>query len=128
MIVVALIATVTFAAGFTLPGGYIPDKGDTQGMAILSLPTNGTKGKDRDMAIAASQNFRNFVVADSIAMIVSLCAIGIYFLAAFPFYKKKAVWAFLFLGYTLTMVVMVAMVFAFVAGLAASCATSFFIS
>ncbi|XP_034684975.1 ankyrin repeat-containing protein At5g02620-like [Vitis riparia] len=119
LIVAALIATVTFAAGFTLPGGYIQDKGDTQGMAVLSFPTNGTKGKDRDMAIAASQNFRIFVLADSIAMIFSLCAIGMYFLAAFPFFKRKVVWAFLGLGDTLTLVAMAPMVFAFVAGLEA---------
>ena len=73
----------------------------------------------RYMAIAASQNFRNFVVADSIAMIVSLCAIGIYFLAALPFFKKTAVWAFLLHGYALTILAMAAMVFAFIEGLQA---------
>ncbi|KAJ9701422.1 hypothetical protein PVL29_006673 [Vitis rotundifolia] len=119
MIVAALIATVTFAAGFTLPGGYIPDKGDTQGMAVLSLPTNGIEGKDQDMAIEASQNFRIFVVADSIAMISSLCAVGIYFLAALPFFTKKAVWVFISHGYALTTIAMTAMVFAFVTGLQA---------
>ncbi|XP_034686720.1 ankyrin repeat-containing protein At5g02620-like [Vitis riparia] len=30
---------------FTLPGGYIQNESNNQGMAVLSLPTNGTKGK-----------------------------------------------------------------------------------
>ena len=35
MVVTALIATVTFAAGFTLPGGYDGNAGHNQGMAVL---------------------------------------------------------------------------------------------
>ena len=119
MIVAALIATVTFTAGFTLPGGYIPDKGVTQGMAVLSLPTDGTLGKDGDMASAATENFRNFVMEDSIAMVLSMCAIGIYFLASFPIENKKTVHAYLLYGYVLTLAAMAVMVTAFVDGLQA---------
>ena len=32
----ALIAAVTFAAGFTMPSGYISEKGPAQGLAILT--------------------------------------------------------------------------------------------
>ena len=87
MIVAALIATVTFAAGFALPGGYIQNESNNQGMAVLSLPTNGTKGKDRDMAIAVRDSFKSFVLHDSIAMGLSICAIGIFFHCVIP-YKK----------------------------------------
>ena len=73
MIVAALIATVTFAAGFTLPGGYIQNESNNQGLAVLSLPTNGTNGKDRYMAFAVRENFESFVMEDSIAMVFSVC-------------------------------------------------------
>nr|XP_048322961.1 protein ACCELERATED CELL DEATH 6-like [Ziziphus jujuba var. spinosa] len=35
LVAATLIATVTFAAGFTLPGGYVSDKGPQQGSAVL---------------------------------------------------------------------------------------------
>ena len=45
MIVAALIATVTFATSFTLPGGYVQSgSSSNEGMAVLSLPTNGRDG------------------------------------------------------------------------------------
>ena len=119
LIVAALIATVTFGAGFTLPGGYIPNEGNDHGMAVLSLPTNGNKGNDRLMEIAVRKSFRVFVVADSIAMILSMCAIGIYFLASLPFKNKSTIRFLVLYGYYLTMFAMTAMVGAFVAGLKA---------
>ena len=120
MMVAALIATVTFAAGFTLPGGYVQSGSNNQGMAVLSLPTiNTTNGKDRDMANATRLNFRTFVMEDSIAMLLSMCAIGIYFFASFPIKDKKTVQAYVWCGYTLTMCAMAAMVIAFVEGLQA---------
>eukprot|EP00261_Vitis_vinifera_P034100 XP_019075343.1 PREDICTED: ankyrin repeat-containing protein ITN1-like isoform X3 [Vitis vinifera] len=57
LIVATLTATVTFAAGFTLPGGY----SDTDGMAILTKKAS----------------FKAFVVSDTIALtfspLLSLC-------------------------------------------------------
>ncbi|CAL5392618.1 unnamed protein product [Camellia sinensis] len=64
MIVAALIATVTFAAGFTMPGGYNGNQGPTQGMAILTRETA----------------FQAFAVTNTIAMILSTSAIVTYFL------------------------------------------------
>ncbi|CAL5337542.1 unnamed protein product [Camellia sinensis] len=66
LIVAILIATVTFAAGFTMPGGYNSNDGPNQGMAILT----------REAA------FKAFVVIDSMAMILSTCAILVYFASA----------------------------------------------
>lgn len=61
MIVAALIGTVTFATGFTLPGDCIQDKGNNQGMAVLSFPTNGTMDHNGLMATTVRQNFKAFV-------------------------------------------------------------------
>ncbi|KAK6933369.1 Ankyrin repeat, partial [Dillenia turbinata] len=66
LIVAALIATVTFAAGFTVPGGYDGNEGPNQGMAILSKKTA----------------FKAFVISDTIAMALSTTAVFIYFLLA----------------------------------------------
>ncbi|XP_059654795.1 ankyrin repeat-containing protein At5g02620-like [Cornus florida] len=59
LIVATLIATVAFAAGFTLPGGYDGNDGANQGMAVLI----------KQVA------FKVFVVADTIAMILSIKAV-----------------------------------------------------
>ena len=115
LIVAALIANVTFAAGFTLPGGYGQNGSENQGMAVLSLTTNTTN----HMANAARENFRSFVMEDSITMLLSMCAIGIYFSASFPIKDKKIIHAYLFYGYALTMCAMAAMRVAFVKGLQA---------
>ncbi|XP_027153995.1 ankyrin repeat-containing protein At5g02620-like [Coffea eugenioides] len=57
-IVATLIATVTFAAGFTVPGGYNSD-GPDKGMAVL--------GKQAD--------FITFVISDFLAMIAAMGAV-----------------------------------------------------
>lgn len=66
LIVATLIATMSFAAGFTLPGGYDGNDGPNQGNAVLS----------RRAA------FKAFVIADAIAMMCSSCAVFIYFMVA----------------------------------------------
>uniref|UniRef100_A0A6N2LZ99 PGG domain-containing protein n=1 Tax=Salix viminalis TaxID=40686 RepID=A0A6N2LZ99_SALVM len=62
LVVAALIATVTFAAAFTLPGGYKSD----QGTAILAKKTA----------------FIVFVISDAISMVLSTSAVFIHFLLA----------------------------------------------
>ncbi|KAF7145028.1 hypothetical protein RHSIM_Rhsim04G0191000 [Rhododendron simsii] len=59
VIVAALIATITFAAAFTIPGGYDGNQGRDQGMAILSR--------------AAA--FKAFVITNTIAMVCSVTSI-----------------------------------------------------
>ncbi|KAB5513010.1 hypothetical protein DKX38_030038 [Salix brachista] len=63
LVVTALIATVTFAAAFTLPGGYKSD----QGTAIL----------------VKKVAFIVFVISDAISMVLSISAVFIHFLLAF---------------------------------------------
>ncbi|KAL6342328.1 hypothetical protein AAG906_007542 [Vitis piasezkii] len=96
LIVSALITTVTFAAGFTLPGGYKDD----DGKAILS----------KEAAFIA------FVVTDTIAMVSSLCSVFLHFFMTMrkgeEYLAKHLVWAF-----QLTMIGMVAMAIAFATGL-----------
>ncbi|KAJ6421935.1 hypothetical protein OIU84_026966, partial [Salix udensis] len=62
LVVAALIATVTFAAAFTLPGGYKSDKGT----AIL----------------AKKAAFIVFLISDAISMVLSISAVFIHFLLA----------------------------------------------
>ncbi|KAG5561075.1 hypothetical protein RHGRI_004179 [Rhododendron griersonianum] len=59
VVVAALIATITFAAAFTIPGGYDGNQGRDQGMAILA----------REAA------FKAFVITNTIAMVCSLTSI-----------------------------------------------------
>jgi len=63
LVVAALIATVTFAAAFTLPGGYKSN----QGTAILAKKTA----------------FIVFVISDAISMVLSICAILMHFYMAY---------------------------------------------
>ena len=96
LIVSALITTVTYAAGFTLPGGYKED----DGKAILSKKAA----------------FGAFVVTDTIAMVSSLCTVFLHFFMTMrkreEFLAKHLVWAFI-----LTMIGMGAMAIAFATGL-----------
>ncbi|KAL3364348.1 hypothetical protein AABB24_013214 [Solanum stoloniferum] len=66
VVVATLIMTVTFAAGFTLPGGLDSDDGPNTGMAIL-------------LKRAA---FRAFVISDVLAFSCSVGALFIYFFMA----------------------------------------------
>ncbi|ESR33348.1 hypothetical protein CICLE_v10004701mg [Citrus x clementina] len=66
LVVAALIATVTFAAAFTLPGGYKSETEDgaNRGTAILSK----------------NAAFQAFVISDAIAMVLSLSAVFVHFI------------------------------------------------
>ncbi|KAJ9701401.1 hypothetical protein PVL29_006655 [Vitis rotundifolia] len=96
LLVVTLIATITFAAGFTLPGGYKDD----DGMAILSKKTA----------------LKIFVVADTTALVLSMAAVCVYFFMALN-NRKEVLHDFLNWGFNLTMYAMAAMMIAFMMGL-----------
>ncbi|KAJ9701175.1 hypothetical protein PVL29_006496 [Vitis rotundifolia] len=96
LIVSAVITTITFAAGFTLPGGYNGD----DGMAILTRKTA----------------FRAFVVIDTIALVLSVSVVVLHFFMTLhnneTILRKHFFWAFSF-----TILGMGAMVIAFTTGL-----------
>ena len=75
LVVATLIATVTFAAAFTLPGGYKSD----QGTALL----------------AKKAAFIVFVISDAMSMVLSILAVFIHFLISlihgFEMVKDKVI-------------------------------------
>ncbi|KDO38782.1 hypothetical protein CISIN_1g020462mg [Citrus sinensis] len=97
LVVAALIATVAFAAAFTIPGGYRSE--------------NGTAILRRNTA------FQAFIVADSIAMVFSLSAVFTHFLMALKIEATKDFDEALFAASIwFTLFSMGAMVIAFVTG------------
>ncbi|KAL9408955.1 hypothetical protein AB3S75_047359 [Citrus x aurantiifolia] len=105
LVVAALIATVAFAAAFTVPGGYRSE--------------NGTAILRRNKA------FQAFIVADSIAMVFSLSAVFTHFLMSLIIEETKDFnEALLVASFCFTLWSMAAMVIAFVAGTYAMLAPS----
>ncbi|MCD9643867.1 hypothetical protein HAX54_031719 [Datura stramonium] len=121
LVVATLLMTVTFAAGFTLPGGLDSELGPNKGMAVLLRKTA----------------FRAFVVSDVIAFACSAGAIFVYFFMADSDVdieedddkeNQMAGFAFLrrlyYIAGTLQLLAMAAVVVAFVTGLYATLAHS----
>ncbi|KAM7485246.1 hypothetical protein LguiA_001255 [Lonicera macranthoides] len=100
LIVATLIATVSFAAGFTLPGGYDGNAGPNQGNVVLS----------RRAA------FKAFVIADTVAMMCSSCAVFIYFMVAGVKHRRTLIGHQSFAN-SLVLYAEAAMMIAFVTGL-----------
>jgi len=108
LVVAALIATVTFAAAFTLPGGYKSDKGT----AIL----------------AKKFAFIAFVISDAISLMLSIFAVFIHSLMAliqgleldkYKVIKKDATMKLFGVATMFTLVSMVTMFTAFIMGILA---------
>ncbi|KAM5576098.1 hypothetical protein ABKV19_007126 [Rosa sericea] len=100
LIVATLIATVSFAAGFTMPGGYLNDKGSPdQGSAILTK----------------NAAFQAFVITNTTAMTLSSCSVLLH-LYSIVFLKRKVVSEASVFLYLFTMLALIAMVIAFITG------------
>ncbi|CAL5416317.1 unnamed protein product [Camellia sinensis] len=69
MVVATLIATITFAAGFTMSGGYNSNEGSNQGMPLLL----------REAA------FKVFIITNTIAVICSTSSAFLYVTASLYF-------------------------------------------
>ncbi|KAI8012596.1 hypothetical protein LOK49_LG06G02818 [Camellia lanceoleosa] len=107
LIVATLIATVAFAAGITMPGGYIVDNKDpNQGMAILTR----------------KKAFKAFVITDTIALTLSIFAVLSHLgtMTDHPILLKRQ----LALAVTCTTYAMIAMFLAFITGTYAVLASS----
>ncbi|OMO71948.1 hypothetical protein CCACVL1_18010 [Corchorus capsularis] len=98
LIVTTLIATVSFAAGFTMPGGYRSD-GPDQGMAILS----------RKLA------FRVFVITNALAFCLSSTSMFLHYCKSFV-EKLDTIASYTYMTTLLTSHAITAMVIAFVSG------------
>ncbi|CAN6698927.1 unnamed protein product [Malus baccata var. baccata] len=102
LVVATLIATVTFAAGFTMPGGYQSERGSDQGSPILSRNTA----------------FKAFVITDTLAMAMSSCSVLVLLYSSIHTKGKymTQISETFYMVVTLTMLALIAMVIAFVTG------------
>ncbi|XP_034225683.1 protein ACCELERATED CELL DEATH 6-like [Prunus dulcis] len=99
LVVAALIATVTFAAGFTIPGGYQSEKGPEQGSAVLS----------KNVA------FKAFVITNTLALCMSSFSVLMHLYVSMHTKRKGISAAFDEVLYT-TMWALILMVVAFLTG------------
>ncbi|XP_062005920.1 ankyrin repeat-containing protein At5g02620-like [Rosa rugosa] len=109
LVVAKLIAKVTFAAGFTVPGGYQSEKGPEQGSAILT----------RNAA------FKAFVVTNTIDMIMSSSTVLAYLIVSLRVAFRKIIGLPYLENQAVSMLcAMLAMVIAFITGTYAVLGTS----
>ncbi|KAM4113791.1 hypothetical protein ACJW30_04G022700 [Castanea mollissima] len=99
LVVDTLIATVTFAAGITMPGGFIGQEGPHSGSPVL----------------IRNSAFKAFIITNSIAMVQSCSASFIHLFMPLLFHEQN--FEAISLAYSLSISAMIAMVLAFFLGI-----------
>ncbi|KAJ0101044.1 hypothetical protein Patl1_05788 [Pistacia atlantica] len=100
LVVVKLIATVTFAAAFTMPGNYQSEEGQGQ-------------NQDQGTAILAkNSSFQAFIITDAIAMVLSFAVLVTFFVSV----DTSRYWHLNMYAHRATVLAIEAMVVAFITG------------
>lgn len=100
MIVAALIATVSFIAGFTIPSGFIQSGNAYQGMAILTK----------------QPAFQAFIVADTLTILLSIISATVFYFIAADYISQDKVIDVACRVKTLVILALLAMMVTFAAG------------
>ncbi|KAB1226727.1 hypothetical protein CJ030_MR1G007960 [Morella rubra] len=108
LVMATLITTVTFAAGITMPGGFVGGEGPHPGSVVLM----------RSVA------FKAFIIIDSISMMLSSCTSILLYLLLPLLDETEYRVTFFNLAWVLNVVAMAAMVLSFITGMYAVLAHS----
>ncbi|KAJ9701368.1 hypothetical protein PVL29_006635 [Vitis rotundifolia] len=117
LIVATLIATVTFAAGFTVPSVYDDQKkGEDQGLTVLAPPPSDGSIDRRGWGPSSNLGFFFFVITDMVALLLSSSAVLAYFLMALN-HNVELVRKLINMGYVFTYTALLVMLLAFLFGI-----------
>ncbi|KAH7843109.1 hypothetical protein Vadar_012712 [Vaccinium darrowii] len=100
MLVATLIATITFAAAFTIPGGYEVNQGPEEGMAVL----------------VRQASFKAFVIANTIAVMCSTSSVVYYVYAGLYYFDDKNQGKHYEKGFYLVLIAIITMTVSFISG------------